>query len=108
MQKMLLLGILYLVLFITGICEQKRRRVVFALVLVVTVGQIKYLGFVSSIAMLYLLVELIILFIGWLFGTMSISSMDEQNDSDKYEPTAQQRVGKMRRGIKRTKRVKRR
>ena len=108
MQKMLLLGILYTILFITWIFEQKRRRVVFAILLVGTVGQIKYLGFISTIAMLYLLIELVVFFIGWLFGTMSISNVDEQDDSDTYEPTAQQRVGKMRRGIKRTKRVKRR
>ena len=43
MQKMLLLGILYTILFITWIFEQKRRRVVFAILLVGTVGQIKYL-----------------------------------------------------------------
>ena len=108
MQRNLLLGVSYLILFIVWLCERKWRRIVFALLMVLTVGHIKYLGFVSTIAMFYLFAEFIVFFLGWLFGTMSISSMDEQNDSDKYEPTAQQRVGKMRRGIKRTKRAKRR
>ena len=108
MQRTLLWGLVYLILFIVWLCERRWHRVAFALFLVGVVGQIKYLGFVSTIAMLYLFAEFIVFFLGWLFGTMSISSMDEQNDSDKYEPTAQQRVGKMRRGIKRTKRAKRR